>query len=297
MKTHLKIAIAFGFLTFSCQSKDEPWDATGAFEAEETLISAETQGALKIFLVEEGQTLTAGQKVGYIDSVQPYLKKKQLVAQISAILRKKPDIPVQLAVLEEQLRTARHEKNRLTHLVEGDAATPKQVDDITAQIELITRQINAQKSTLDISASGINLDVVPLQVQVEQLDDLLSKCRLVNPLNGTVLTKYAEANEIVTPGKPLYKIADLSTLILRVYVTGNQLARVKLNQKVQVLTDDGTGGYDRATGTITWISDKAEFTPKSIQTKDERANRVYALKIRVPNGGRYKIGMYGEIKF
>ncbi len=162
---------------------------------------------------------------------------------------------------------------------------------------MLKKQIEAQQSTLSISSEGLSKDIVPLQVQVEQLNDQLAKCKIINPANGTVLAKYAEANEMTTTGKPLYKIADLSNIILRAYITSNQLTQVKLNQKVKVLTDDGKGGYKETEGTVTWINDKAEFTPKTIQTKDERANMVYALKIKVKNDGSYKVGMYGEIKF
>jgi HlyD family secretion protein len=182
-------------------------------------------------------------------------------------------------------------------LVKGDAATPKQLDDINAQIEVLKKQIEAQQSTLSISSEGLGKDVVPLQVQIEQLNDQLAKCSIINPTNGTVLAKYAEANEMTAAGKPLYKIADLSNIILRAYITGNQLPQVKLNQQVKVLTDDGKGGYKETQGTIIWINSKAEFTPKTIQTKDERANMVYAIKVKVKNDGAYKVGMYGEIKF
>ncbi|MGB3063357.1 HlyD family secretion protein [Sphingobacterium thalpophilum] len=292
------IIIAGGLLTtVSCNNKQDTFDASGSFEAEETIISAEAQGTLKTFDIQEGQTLQAGQNIGYIDSIQLHLKKKQLETQVTALLGKKPNIPVQLSALQEQLRTTEKEKVRVANLLKGDAATPKQLDDINAQIDVLKRQIEAQKSSLNISSDGISKDVVPLQVQIEQLENQLSKCKLINPINGTVLTKYAEANEIASIGKPLYKIADLSNIILRAYVTGNQLPQIKLNQQVKVLTDDGEGGYHETAGTITWISDKAEFTPKTIQTKDERANMVYAIKVKVKNDGLYKIGMYGEILF
>lgn len=287
----------FVIILTACNRNQHVFDASGSFEAEETIISAEVQGILKQFDLQEGQTLQAGQQIGYIDSVQLYLRKKQLEAQIVAIAGKKPDIPVQLSALLEQLKTAEREKARIANLVEGDGATPKQLDDITAQVEVLKKQIEAQRSSLDISSTSISNEIVPLQIQVEQLSDQLNKCRIINPVSGTVLTKYAEANEMVSIGKPMYKIADLSNIILRAYITGNQLPQVKLNQKVNVLTDDGNGGYKEADGTITWISDKAEFTPKAIQTKDERVNKVYAIKVRVRNDGSYKIGMYGEISF
>lgn len=293
------IALAAGIATLltACKDNKVSFDASGSFEAEETIISSEATGTIKQFDIEEGQTLEAGQTIGYIDSLQLYLKKKQLEAQVIAILGKKPNIPVQLSALQEQLRTTEKERTRVANLVKGDAATPKQLDDINAQIEVLKKQIEAQKSTLSISAEGLGKDVVPLQVQIEQLNDQLAKCQIINPASGTVLSKYAEANEMTAAGKPLYKIANLSNIILRVYITGDQLPQVKLNQQVKVLTDNGKGGYKETEGTVTWINDKAEFTPKTIQTKDERANMVYAVKIKVKNDGSYKVGMYGEIKF
>lgn len=281
----------------SCVKEKEVFDASGSFEAIETIVSAEANGMIDRFEIEEGQSLDVGQNIGYIDSTQLYLKKRQLESQIVAIIGRKPDIPVQLSALQEQLRTAERERLRIAGLVAGDAATTKQLDDIDAQIVLLKKQIEAQKSTLSISSAGLSKEVIPLQWQIAQLDDQLAKCRIVNPIRGTVLAKYAEAREMTAVGKPLYKIADLSEIILRTYITGDQLARVKIGQQVKVLTDDGKGGYDKGEGTVTWINDKAEFTPKTIQTKDERANMVYATKIKVKNDGRYKIGMYGEILF
>jgi HlyD family secretion protein len=281
----------------ACTTKKSEFDASGTFEAEETIISSEASGTIRQFDLKEGQMLKAGQIIGYVDSTQLFLRKKQLDAQIMALLSKRPDVRTQLASLQEQLASAEKEQQRVAKLVEADAATTKQLDDINSQLEVIKKQIDAQKSSLTISSEGISKDAIPLQVQVEQLNDQLNKCRIINPVNGTVLSKYAEANEMATPGKPLYKIADMRNMILRAYVTGNQLPQLKLNQQVKVLTDDGNGGYKEATGTLSWINDKAEFTPKTIQTKDERANMVYAVKINVPNDGTYKIGMYGEIKF
>ncbi|MBX6380674.1 MAG: HlyD family efflux transporter periplasmic adaptor subunit [Thermoflavifilum aggregans] len=284
-------------LLTACKENKVSFDASGSFEAEETIISSEATGTIKQLDIEEGQTLKAGQVIGYIDSVQLFLKKKQLEAQVIALLAKRPNIPVQLSVLQEQLKTAEKERARIVNLVKGDAATQKQLDDINAQIEVLKKQIEAQKSTLSISRESIDKEVVPLQAQIDELNNQLSKCKIINPIEGTVLTKYAEANEWTSIGKPIYTIADLSNIILRAYITGNQLPQVKLNQQVKVLTDDGKGGYKETTGTIIWISDKAEFTPKTIQTKDERANMVYAIKVKVKNDGSYKIGMYGEIKF
>lgn len=296
-KTSLIISATTLLVLTSCSNDKKNFDASGSFEAEETIISSEAAGTIKQLTIEEGQTIKAGQSIGYIDSVQLYLKKKQLEAQINAVLSKKPNVSVQLASLEEQLKTAEREQKRITNLVKADAATTKQLDDVNGNIEVIKRQIEAQKSSLDISSEGINKEATPLEIQIEQLNDQLQKCKIINSVNGTVLTKYVEANEMASVGKPLYKIADLTSIILRAYVAGNQLPQIKINQTVKVSTDDGNGGFKQTEGIITWINDKAEFTPKTIQTKDERANMVYAVKIKVKNDGSYKIGMYGEIKF
>ncbi len=296
LKTISSIAGLVLFL-LACNKNKNTFDASGSFEAEETIISSEATGIIKQFSIEEGQLLDAGQTIGYIDSTQLFLKKKQLEAQIRAILSKKPNVSVQLAGLEEQLKTAEFEKKRVVNLLKSDAATPKQLDDINAQIEILKKQIDAQKSSLDIASQGIGNEATPFNIQIEQINDQLKKCRIINPVNGTVLSKFAEVNEMSAIGKPLYKIADLSTIILRVYITGNQLPLIKLNQKLKVNTDNGKGGFNETEGIISWINDKAEFTPKTIQTKNERANLVYAIKVKVKNTGFYKIGMYGEIKF
>ena len=281
----------------ACNNKKNNFDATGSFETEETIISAEATGVIKSLQLDEGQELKSGTIIGYIDSTQLYLKKKQLMAQITAMMSRKPNVSIQLASLQEQLKTAQKEQTRIVNLVKGDAATTKQLDDVNASIELLKKQLAAQRSTLDISTEGIDKDATPLNTQIEQLNDQLAKCQIINPVNGTVITKYTEQNEMAAPGKALYKIADLSNMLLRAYITGNQLPLVKLNQKVTILTDNGTGGFKESEGIVTWISDKAEFTPKTIQTKDERANMVYAIKVKVKNDGTFKIGMYGEIKF
>jgi HlyD family secretion protein len=281
----------------SCSDDTDGFDASGTFEAEEVIISSEANGVLKQFKIDEGQTLASGEFVGYIDTVQLHLKRKQLEAQYRALLGKKPNINIQLAALESQLSTAIKERQRIKNLVEGDAATQKQLDDIDATIEVIQSQIRAQKSSLEITRDGISNDADPIFIQIEQIEDQLEKSKIINPIAGTVLAKYARENEMTATGKALYKIADLSDMILRVYISGNQFSQVKLNQKVRVLTDDGSGGLKETEGTISWINDKAEFTPKTIQTKDERANMVYAVKVNVVNDGFYKIGMYGEVKF
>ncbi|MEO5642063.1 MAG: HlyD family efflux transporter periplasmic adaptor subunit [Bacteroidia bacterium] len=281
----------------SCGNKATDADASGSFEAEETIISANATGTILQLGVEEGQTLKTGQQIGYIDSLQLYLKKKQLQAQITSTLSQRPDISAQVAALQVQLKTAERDQQRIANLVKADAATQKQLDDANAQIDLVKKQIAAQQSSLGITSGSITQQAAPLEVQIEQMNDQLEKCRIINPVNGTVLAKYAEQNEMATMGKPLYKIADISSLTLRVYITGSQLSLVKLNQDVKVMVDDGKDGFREYKGQLTWISDKAEFTPKTILTKEERTNLVYAVKIKVPNDGLLKLGMYAEVKF
>lgn len=284
-------------LLAACNGNNGKYDASGTFETDETIIGAEASGTIKEFNIEEGQELKAGQYIGYIDSMQLYLKKKQLEAQVKTTLSQRPDIAKQLASLQTQLKSAMIEQNRINNLLKSDAATQKQKDDIDGQVDMLKNQIQAQQSSLGITTENINQQANPLQVQIDQVNDQLAKCRIINTVNGTVLTKYAEANEMATSGKALYKIADLSSLILRGYITGDQFSNVKIGQQVKVLVDDKDGKYKEYNGTIEWISNKAEFTPKTIQTKDERADLVYAVKIRVKNDGYLKIGMYADIKF
>ncbi|KFF15802.1 HlyD family secretion protein [Flavobacterium hydatis] len=290
------VFIIIAAFSISCSSTKDEFDATGTFEAVETIIPAEATGIIKDLKVEEGNALKEGQVVGYIDTIQLSLKREQLIAQIKATQSKKPDINSQLDVYREQLKQAKIDEQRMQNLVKADAATRKQLDDATTKVAVIQKQINALQKQLDINTTGIDDETQTLKVQVSQIKDQLAKSKIVNKTNGTVLTKYAEIGEMATIGKPLYKIADLSTIILRVYITGDQLPGVKLNDKVKVFVDATNKTYKEYSGIIEWISDKAEFTPKTIQTKDERANLVYAVKVRVKNDGYLKIGMYGEIK-
>ncbi|MFT3946812.1 MAG: HlyD family efflux transporter periplasmic adaptor subunit [Agriterribacter sp.] len=293
-----------------CGNNNNQYAASGTFEAVETIVSAEATGIIKQFNIEEGREIPAGVEVGYIDSTQLSLRKKQLEAQVKATGSRLPDINAQtnyykqqLSVTQVRLNNLKKEQARVQNLVKADAATTKQLDDINAQVEetekqlqVIQKQDAAQVSVLRTQTSGLKSDALPLIAQIEQVQDQLNKSRIINETKGTVLAKYAEANEMATTGKALYKIADLSTIILRAYITGNQLPGIKLNQKVTVMIDDGKDKYKNYEGIIEWISDKAEFTPKTIQTKDERANLVYAIKIRVANDGFLKIGMYADVK-
>jgi Multidrug resistance efflux pump len=208
-----------------------------------------------------------------------------------------PDAPSQLSTISEQLATANREKQRVENLLKADAATKKQLDDINAQIDLLKKQYDALQKSLNVSTRSLQSETLPLKAQLDQVEDQIKKSIIVNPQAGMVLTQYAMQDEVVNAGKALYKIADLSTITLRIYISGSQLSQIKIGQDVSVQVDAGDKDYKKYTGKITWVSDKAEFTPKTIQTKEERANLVYAVKISVKNDGYLKLGMYGEVKF
>jgi len=299
MKNKLLISACIALTTFlfSCSNGNGDFDATGTFESEEVIVSSEATGRLLEFDVEEGFNLKEDQIVGIVDTTQLYLKKKQIESTIKALLSKQPDIPTQLAAVEEQITAAKREKERIENLVKTNAATTKQLDDINSQLDVLNKQYDATKSSLTITKQGIRSETLPLIAQVEQIQDQLNKSIIKNPVDGTVLTRYAKQDEITSNGKALYKIADLSEMILRAYINGDQLGQVKLGQKVKVYVDKGNGEQKELEGEIFWVSSKAEFTPKTIQTKDERANLVYAIKVRIKNDGYLKIGMYGEVKF
>ena len=298
-------------LLVSCTNKGSDFDATGTFETDEVIVSSEMGGKILSFSIEEGNTIGKDSIIGLVDATNVSLQKEQAEATIESLGDKTANVGPQvkllqdqLAVQQSQLNNLLHERQRIDNLIKADAATGKQLDDINAQVDLVKKQmsvtqqqINVQQSNVATQNRSILSEGKPLSKRVAQLDDQLKKASIVNPVNGTVITKYAQAGEITAPGKALYKIADLSVLTLRAYINGVQLSQVKLGQTVKVLIDDGKDSYKELPGTITWISDKAEFTPKTIQTKEERANLVYAMKIKVKNDGYLKIGMYGEVKF
>lgn len=281
----------------ACNRGDGDFDATGTFEATEILVSSEANGKIMELNIEEGDRLDAGALVGYVDSTQLYLKKMQLSAGLRSVDIRKPDIRKQIAALEQQIATARTEQQRMENLVKAKAGNQKQVDDIVNNIKYLQKQLDAQYSTLNKTTGGADAEAEGILYQIMQLDDQLQKSRIVNPQAGTVLVKYAELGEVTAAGKPLYKIADTDLLYLRAYITSDQLSTLKQGQTVRVFADYGENDRREYPGTITWISDKSEFTPKGIQTKDERANLVYAIKIAVKNDGYLKIGQYGETVF
>ena len=288
------VYIAAVVLAASCGTEAE-FDAQGTFEATEVVVSSETTGRILNFEVEEGMAVEANQMVGAIDSVQLHLQRKQLVAQQSALLGSRPDVKKQVAALREQIAKQNEELRRVENMLKDGAATKKQKDDIEAQIKILERQLDAKLSTLDKNTSTINNNSAALEAQIAALDDRISKCRIISPVGGTVLVKYAEAGELASVGKPLMKIADLDKIYLRAYFTSDQLAKVNLGDEVKVVADFGGEERYDYTGRVAWISSESEFTPKTIQTKDSRANLVYAVKIAVENDGRLKIGLAGEV--
>jgi HlyD family secretion protein len=306
----ISISIFLLLLLQACGNKKETYDASGSFEADEVVVSSELGGQLIQFSIEEGDSLAKGQIVGVIDSTSLALQKAQVKATIQSLSEKtnnvQPQVELlqkQLSVQQSQLKNLLHERDRIQRLVQADAATGKQLDDMNAQIDVTRKQmqvtqqqIAVQKNAIHTQNRSILSEAGPLQKQAAQVEERISKAKIANPIDGTVITKYAEQGEITSPGKALYKVADLSTLNLRAYVTGAQLSQIRLGQHVNVLVDDGVKNYRTYNGTIIWISDKAEFTPKTIQTKEERANLVYAVKIKVRNDGYLKIGMYGEVQ-
>ena len=297
MKTFHFLLAALLVTIFSCRQKAERADAYGNFEAREVLISAEAGGKLLEFSVKEGMKLKRGQRVGLIDTAALHLQRKQLLAGIAAIRRKTQDPQPEIEVLREQKNNLLREQRRVKALLADAAATPKQLDDIEGQLQVIEEQIAAAHARAQTANRGILAEIEPLRAQVEQVEEQLRKCYLINPVDGTVLLQLAEAFEITAPGRPLYKIADLQEMTLRAYVGGTQLPHLRIGQEVTILIDEDAEHNRAYPGRITWIADDAEFTPKMIQTKEERVNLVYAIKVVVENDGRLKIGMPAEVLF
>lgn len=310
MKRLLSLFVLGGIL-LGCNRNEVKVDASGTFEADEVIVSSQLPGQLVYFPVNEGDVLKEGQLVGVVDSTHLSLQKEQVNATISSLKEKTVTVAPQVQLLQDQLQVQKstlanllHERERTERLVKANAATGKQLDDINYQVDVarkqmrvIEQQIAVQRSNAATQNRSVLSETDPLQKQVAQVQEQLSKTKIINPTGGTVITKYAEQGEVTGAGKALYKIANLDYLELRAYITESQLSLIKLHQQVKVLVDKGSNAYRTYTGEINWISDKAEFTPKTIQTKEERANLVYAIKIRVKNDGFLKIGMYGEVQF
>lgn len=287
--------IATLLLIASC-GKESEFDAQGTFEATEIIVSAEATGRILCFDVEEGSTVESGNIVGAIDSIQLHLQRRQLIAQQSALLSSRPDVKKQVASIREEIAKQKSELARVENMLRDGAATQKQYDDIGAHIRILEGKLEAALSTLDKNTSSINGNSVAIEAQIAALDDRIAKCRINSPVSGTLLVKYTQAGELASPGKPLMKVANLDEIFLRAYFTSEQLADITLGDTVTVIGDFGGDERYSYEGRITWIASESEFTPKSIQTRDSRANLVYAVKIAVKNDGRLKIGLAGEVK-
>lgn len=297
MKTTKTLLLAAATVLAACGSGNKEFDATGTFEATEITVSAEQNGRLLSFGITEGSILKAGKQVGLIDTVQLYLKARQLGATKETFASQRPDISKQIAATRQQLATAEQEQARFDALCKAGAANRKQLDDAVSAVKVLRRQLQAQLSSLGNSTRSLNSQMSAADIQRLEVLDQLDKCHIKSPISGTVLETYAERGEFATVGRPLFKIADTSNMFLRAYVTTAQLEKVKVGQNVTVMSDYGNGNRKAYSGTVTWIADQSEFTPKTILTDDERADLVYAMKIAVKNDGYIKIGMYGEVKF
>lgn len=279
----------------ACGGNEKAYDATGTFEATETTVYAEQNGALLTFSVNEGDQIEAGKEVGLIDTTQIWLKIQQLDATKEVYQSQKPDMERQIAATRQQLSKAQQDEQRYRELVADGAAPSKMLDDASSQVKVLQKQLDAQISSLSTSTRSLDKQTVAANVQIEQLRDMLRKCHIVTPTKGTVLEKYVERGEFVAVGKPLFKIADTEQMFMRAYVTSAQLQNIKIGQQVKVFADYGNGQKKAYDGTVSWISSRSEFTPKTILTDDERADLVYAVKVAIKNDGYVKIGMYGEV--
>ncbi|MBR4380417.1 MAG: efflux RND transporter periplasmic adaptor subunit [Bacteroidaceae bacterium] len=290
-----KLFFSLFIIMTACSGNKNDYDATGTFEATEITVSAEQNGRLLSFNITEGMKLEALQQVGLIDTVQLALQARALGATKESIANQRPDLTKQIAATRQQLEKAEMEQRRFEALFNDKAATQKQVDDALSAVNVLRKQLEAQISSLNNTTQSLNSQVSATDIQRLQVLDQLQKCHIITPISGTVLNKYMEAGEFATIGKPLFKMADIENMYLRAYVTSAQLSNVKIGQGVKVFADFGGGDRKEYQGTVTWISERSEFTPKTILTKDERADLVYAVKIAVKNDGFIKIGMYGEV--
>lgn len=279
----------------SCRNS-EKYDATGLFEATTVTVSAETSGKLVSFAVDEGDSLIAGRQVGLVDTTLLVLQRKQLHSQQLSTEKSSPDIAAQAAALRSQIAHQQNECDRIARLLANGAATQKQSDDANAGLRTLRGQLEGLLSTLDKNRSSITESASALQYQKEQVEEQIRKSRIIAPITGTVLQKYAEQGEYATPGRPLFKMANLNDIYLRCYFTASQLAHIRIGQEVTVIADFGGNEQYEYAGRIVWIAQESEFTPKSIQTQDSRANLVYAVKVAVKNDGRLKLGQYGEVR-
>lgn len=297
MKAHLILGFGLSLALAACGDKEVEYDASGIFETTEIIVSAQTAGELTALTAEEGRTVEAGEKLGCVDTVQLALKKRQLSASLTATDSKRLDRKRQVAALRQQIDNLQREKARFSELLKADAATEKQVDELDYQSAILQRQLEATEEQINSSNSSLDGQSSGIEAQLAQVEDQIRKSVAASPIKGTILAKYAEPGEYVVPGKPLFKVADISRMKLRAYLTADQLTTLKIGQKVTVYADQGKTDRKAYEGIVVWIADEAEFTPKTIQTREERANLVYAVKIAVSNDGLIKRGMYGDVKF
>lgn len=292
------IIISISIICFGCGNDRMKHSASGMFEATEIIVSAMATGQVEQLNIFEGQMLTKGDKVGFIDTTQLYLQKLQLQTGVRTINASKPDVAQQIAVVQEQIEKAITEKTRLQNLLNDGAATQKQLDDVDAQLKVLQRTLAAQKNQLNTGISSLTGEGNVRKIQIAQIEDLLRKSHIISPIDGTVLEKYVEQSEVVAPGVPIFKIADTKNMFLRAYIVADQLNKIKIGDTATVFANNSDRTQRSYKGRIAWISDKAEFTPKTIQTQNERQNLVYAVKISVENtDGLLKIGMYGDVDF
>lgn len=292
MKTPMTI-LTLALLFAACQQDSDVADAYGNFEATEVTLSAEVAGKILSFDAREGEELHQGQFIAQLDTIQLYLKKQELMAGINAIKARQPGVASRLDVLKEERENAARELKRFRILAEEGAATAKQVDDLQNRVEVLDRQIASARTEF----GPLSAEIETMESRIAQLNEQIKDAKLDAPLHGTILVKLAEAHEMVNAGTPLLRMAELDYLELRAYISGSQLDDVKIGQEVEVLIDQDADSFHHLRGTLSWVSDKAEFTPKIIQTKEERVDLVYAIKVRVKNDGRLKIGMPAEVVF
>lgn len=294
MRKTVLLPLALAILTISCQNNPE-YDATGIFEATTVTVSAETNGKILSLDISEGDTVRTGQQIGIIDTASLVLQYRQIQSQQASMKSSSPDIAAQTEALRTQIAHQENECHRISRLLADGAATQKQSDDANANLRTLRNQLKGQLSTLGKSRTSITETALALQYQKELVTEQILKSHIKAPLSGTILSKYAEAGEFATPGRPLFKIANLNEIYLRSYFSASQLADIRIGQDVTVIADFGDNKQYKYPGKITWIAQESEFTPKAIQTKDSRANLVYAVKISVKNDGRLKLGQYGEV--
>ncbi|MBM6864428.1 HlyD family efflux transporter periplasmic adaptor subunit [Bacteroides caecigallinarum] len=294
---YIHFILGVAALLSACSGNDNKFDASGVFEVTEVMVSARVAGEIMDLDVEEGTDVVADKPIGYIDTVQLYLQKLQLEANVKAAESRICDVEKQTAALLQQIDTQKKEQTRTENLVKANAGNRKHLDDITAAINLLRKQLDAQEETLVNNNANARAQAEAFRAQIALTDDMIRKSIISSPIDGTVMVKYVEKGELAVQGRTLFKVANINDMYLKAYITSGQISGLKIDQEVKVYADSGDSDRREYRGVITWISDKAEFTPKTIQTRDERANLVYAVKIRVQNDGFIKRGMYGEVSF